>query len=138
MDLYAEQILDHYKHPRHAGTLTNATGTHEESNISCGDRVKVDVRIEADVLRDLAWIGSGCAISQAGMSLLSDAVVGKSVDDLLKLAKPDVLTILGVPVSERRLKCALLGFHTLQNTLRLHKALPPQSWVETVADSPSA
>lgn len=138
MDLYADQILDHYKHPRHTGTLSDATIRHEEVNLSCGDRVHLDLLVEDNVLTQLAWTGSGCAISQAGMSLLSEHILGKTIPELLTLTRPDTIALLGVPISERRLKCALLGLHTLQNSLRLYQKLPPQSWAETVADTPLA
>ncbi len=138
MDLYADQILDHYKHPRHSGSLTNATIIHEEANLSCGDRVKIELHIKDDVVTELGWTGAGCAISQAGMSLLSEVIAGKKADELLGLKRVDVVALLGVPISERRLKCALLSLHTLQNALRSHQKLPTQSWVETVAEAPNA
>lgn len=139
MDLYADQILDHYKHPRHAGPLAGALANHEEVNLSCGDRVKIETIVDGNgVLADIGWTGSGCAISQAGMSLLAEKVVGRRVEELLTFKKPDVLELLGVPVSERRMKCALLGLHALQNALRLQQGLPVRSWAETVADTPVA
>lgn len=133
MDLYADQILDHYKHPRHAVPIVGATCEHEEINLSCGDKVRVQLSIEGDVVRNIGWHGEGCAISQAGMSLLSDKVIGLSVQDGLALRKEDVLALLGVPVSERRLKCALLSLIALQNALRIHAKIPSQTWAETVA-----
>ncbi len=138
MDLYADQILDHYKHPRHAGALVEPSASHEEVNLSCGDRVKIDLAIDDGIVKNIGWTGTGCAISQAGMSLLSEHVIGKPVEEVLAIAKPELLELLGVPVSERRLKCALLGLHTLKNALRLHISLAPQSWSETVADRPVA
>ncbi len=138
MDLYADQILDHYKHPRHAERIGGATCDHEEVNISCGDKVRVQLAIENDVIRNVGWHGEGCAISQAGMSLLSEKVMGMTVTDALSLRKDDILALLGVPVSERRLKCALLCLIAVQNALRIHAALPAQSWAETVAPPPAA
>lgn len=138
MDLYADQILDHYKHPRHAVPIGDASCEHEEMNLSCGDRVKLQLAIDGGVIRNIGWHGDGCAISQAGMSLLSEKLMGMPIDDALKLTKDDVLALLGVPMSERRLKCALLGLHTLQNTLRRHETLPPCSWAETVASGEKA
>ncbi len=138
MDLYAEQILDHYKHPRNTGVLAGATNMHEEENVSCGDRLKLELRIEGGLIREVGWTGAGCAISQAGMSLLSERLHGMSIDEASKLSKRDLLDLLHVPVSERRMKCALLGLHTLLNTLRLHTGKPAQSWAETVADPQSA
>jgi nitrogen fixation NifU-like protein len=139
MDLYADQILDHYKNPRHAGPLAGAQAHHEEVNLSCGDRVKIETIVDGNgVLADIGWTGSGCAISQASMSLLAEKVVGRPVEELLALKKPDVLELLGVPVSERRMKCALLGLHALQNALRLEQGISVRSWAETVADPPIA
>lgn len=138
MDLYADQILDHSKHPRHVGPIADASAVHDESNPSCGDRIRLELRVDDGVVRDIGWTGGGCAISQAGMSLLSERVVGRTAENILALKKADMLELLGVPVSARRMKCALLGLHALQNTLRVHLALPPQSWTETVADPPVA
>lgn len=138
MDLYADQILDHYKHPRHATPIGGATCEHEEANLSCGDRVKLQLAIEDGVIRNVGWRGEGCAISQAGMSLLSETIVGMRVADALKLDKAAALALLGVPVSERRMKCALLGLHTVLNTLRPQQTLSPQTWAETVASGEEA
>ncbi len=139
MDLYADQILDHYKHPRHAGPLAGAQAHHEEMNLSCGDRIRIETIVDGNgILTDIGWTGAGCAISQAGMSLLAEKVVGRPVEELLTFKKPDVLELLGVPVSERRMKCALLSLHALQNALRLQQGLPVRSWAETVADTPVA
>lgn len=138
MDLYADQILDHYKHPRNAAPLAAPTNTHEEANVSCGDRIRLELAIKDGVIREVGWTGGGCAISQAGMSLLSERLRGMSVEEASKLRKQDILDLLHVPVSERRTKCALLCLHTVLNTLRLHTAQPVQSWAETVADPHSA
>lgn len=138
MDLYADQILDHYKHPRHATPIGGATCEHEEANLSCGDRVRVQFAVEDGLIRNVGWHGEGCAISQAGMSLLSEKLMGMKAEDAVKLSKADVLALLGVPVSERRMKCALLGLHTVLNTLRPQQTLPPQTWAETVASGEEA
>lgn len=137
-DLYAEQIMDHAKNPRNAGSLPGANAVHQEANLSCGDRLRVELEVADGMVNNVGWLGNGCAISQAGMSLLSEQLVGKSTVQVLALRKPDVLALLGVPVSERRLKCALLCLHTVQNALRLKEGLPVQPWAETVADPPSA
>lgn len=134
MDIYADNILDHYKHPHHAGTLTDPSVTHEEINLSCGDTVRLELLIDDGVIRDLAWTGSGCAISQAGMSILSDGLIGKTVADAQAIDSASMHTMLGVPVGTRRLKCALLGLHTLQNALHAHAKTPAQTWQETVGN----
>lgn len=132
MDLYADNILDHYKHPRNTGGIPRAV-THREENISCGDDLTIDLVIENDVIKDLKWRGEGCAISQAAMSLLSEELIGMKVT-VAQAIKPDhVYALLGVPVGPRRFKCALLGLHTLLNTLRTARKHAPQSWTQTVS-----
>lgn len=132
MDLYAENILDHFKHPRNAGSLPSPTVQHREENLSCGDDMTIDLLIEDGVIKDLAWQGQGCAISQAAMSLFSEELRGKKLDDAAVLTKDDVLSLLGVPVGARRLKCALLCLHTLKNALHVYHKQLPENWLKTV------
>jgi nitrogen fixation protein NifU and related proteins len=132
MDIYAENILDHYKHPRHAGMLDDASVMHAEKNLSCGDEVSLQLKIEDGIIRELAWTGQGCAISQAGMSILSEELIGKTVEEASALSPDHVTALLGVPVGTRRLKCALLCLHALKNALHAYKGEPTQSWHETV------
>lgn len=132
MDLYADNILDHYKHPRHAGTLDMPSVTREEINLSCGDRLALELRVEDHVIRELAWTGEGCAISQAGMSILSEELIGRTIDEAEAITPSRVKELLGVPVGTRRLKCALLCLHTLKNALSALRGESPRSWHETV------
>lgn len=134
MDLYAENILDHYKHPRHHGELVDASVRHTEKNLSCGDTVTLDLRIEDGRVTGIAWTGEGCAISQAGMSMLSEELQGKTVEEVAEIDADRVKALLGVPVGTRRLKCALLGLHTLKNTLLAQSGQPVQDWHETVGN----
>lgn len=132
MDLYAENILDHYKNPRHAGHLQYPTASRREENASCGDDMTLELMIEGGIITKLAWRGEGCAISQAGMSMLSEALVGVAVATAEKMKKEDILTMLGVPVGPRRMKCALLCLHTLKNALRSMEGQKPQSWLDSL------
>ncbi len=121
MDLYAENILDHYRHPRSKGRLPSPTVTREEVNLSCGDQLTLDLVITNDHIESIGWEGSGCAISQVAMSLLSEELVGKSVAEAEALTKEDIYKMLGVPIGPRRVKCALLCLSALQGGLRRAK-----------------
>lgn len=119
MDLYAENILDHYRNP-HGKTDISHTEyriTFTESNPTCGDEITIGLNIENGKITKCGWEGSGCAISQAAMSMLYDVVLGATKDDILKLTKDDVLELLGVPVSNRRMNCALLGLKAVQKAV---------------------
>jgi nitrogen fixation NifU-like protein len=132
-DLYQEVILDHNKRPRNFGAMPNASAKAEGHNPLCGDRVTVYVRLEDDRIADVSFEGSGCAISRASASLMTDSVKGSSVVDADALfhafqglltagpaSTPDTgdigkLEVLaGVRDYPSRIKCATLAWHALQ------------------------
>lgn len=135
MDLYAENILDHYKTPRGKRALANPSVAHGEKNLSCGDGLTLQLIVKDGVIQELGWDGTGCAISQAGMSMLAEELVGKAVAEAAAIDSKHVTDLLGVPIGPRRVKCALLSLHTLKNTLRTLEGQPPQMWRETVGAS---
>jgi len=117
MDLYAENILDHYRNPRGKTLLSSPTVEHEEINLACGDVITLQLRIEDGIVCEVGWDGIGCAISQAGMSMLADEIIGKTLIELDSLSSDDIHTLLGIPITPRRLKCALLCLDTMKNAL---------------------
>lgn len=131
MDLYADNILDHYRHPRGKGMLAEPTVTHEEVNMSCGDAVTVQLEIRDGGIAAVRWDGAGCAISQAAMSMLSEELPSTSLHALDALGKESMYDLLGVPIGPRRVKCALLGLHTVKNALRKFQGKPLRPWFET-------
>ena len=134
MDVYAENILDHYRHPRGKVAPESPTVSHEEINVSCGDALTIQLIINDEKVTEVGWEGTGCAISQAAMSMMSEELAGKSVADLEKLTKENIYEMLGVPIGPRRVKCALLGLHALKNALRKSKDEEVQGWTETIAE----
>lgn len=118
MDLYSETILDHYQHPRHAGELANSTVRVTEYNPLCGDNIQLDLMIKKGTVSEVAFLGDGCAISQAAMSLLTEEIKGKKISALKKMLPAKVYDLLQVPVSPGRVKCALLGLVALENALK--------------------
>ncbi len=117
MNLYAQNILDHYKNPRNYGSIHNADIIACENNYSCGDKINIDLKIKGKKLIDLKFNGSGCAISIAGMSILSEHVIGKTKDQILKLNLEDIKKYLGVPISHSRVKCAMIGLMAIKKGL---------------------
>ena len=114
-DLYKDNILDHYRHPRNAGTLENATHSHEENNPLCGDVIRIDLHVNKDnVIDRVAFKGRGCAISQASASMLTEMIEGKTLEEAKQIGKDDILEALGIEIGPVRMKCALLSLKVLK------------------------
>ena len=113
-DLYRELILDHSQHPHNHGEIPGADISYEDSNPLCGDKIRIDIKLRGDVIEDVKFNGKGCAISQASASLLTDELIGKSIEDVRKLDKQFVLDMLGIPLGPSRIKCALLPLKVIK------------------------
>lgn len=114
-ELYREQILEHYKRPHNFGEVENPDLEFEDTNPFCGDEQHVTIRLdENDRVTEVKFDGTGCAISTAAMSLLTDELIGKSREELLHLPKEDVFDLLGIDISATRVKCALLGLKVVK------------------------
>jgi nitrogen fixation NifU-like protein len=109
-DFYREEILEHYTHPHNYGTMEDPDITHEEDNPLCGDRIRFDIKLEKDgqTVRDVRFSAVGCAISKASASMLSDLLIGQTLDEIKNLTNEDVVDELGIALGPVRLKCALL------------------------------
>jgi nitrogen fixation NifU-like protein len=130
-DLYQEVILDHNRRPRNFRALDEASRTQEGYNPLCGDRLTLYVKLDGDRIQDVAFQGSGCAISKASASLMTEALKGKSIAEARELfdkfhemvtSSPDTtaphlgkLSVLaGVREYPTRVKCASLAWHTMK------------------------
>lgn len=131
-ELYQEIILDHGKRPRNQGTLECPTHQAEGYNPLCGDQVKLELLVRDGVVADIRFSGAGCAISTASVSMMTQAVKGKSVREAVEFARQFIqaLTREGEEVGEEmgelvalggvkrfpsRVKCATLAWHALQS-----------------------
>ena len=122
-DMYRQQILDHYKNPRNYGELDDADFSHVGENPSCGDTIRMDVRLEddGDTIDYVAFSGDGCAISQAAASLLTEELPGTTLSELDGMDRDDVIDLLGVDISPMRIKCAVLAEKVAQDGAKIHR-----------------
>ncbi|MDQ6779633.1 MAG: SUF system NifU family Fe-S cluster assembly protein [Candidatus Eremiobacteraeota bacterium] len=118
-ELYRDFILDHYRNPRNAGVLDSPDATFEDNNPLCGDKIRMDLKLQDGIVQEVRFRGRGCAISQAAASLLTEDIKGKSVSEINQMTKEDILANLGITISPARLKCALLGLKVLKQALAL-------------------
>src|SRR6201994_1077537 len=115
-ELYRDQILEHYKRPHNAGVIDNADLEYEDTNPFCGDEQHVPIKLDADDrVSEVAFEGKGCAISTAATSLLTDELVGKTREELLRMPKDYVLELLGIDISATRMKCAMLALKIVKS-----------------------
>jgi nitrogen fixation NifU-like protein len=145
-EMYRQVILDHYRNPRHSGKLENPDAHAEGDNPLCGDEISLDVAIDGDVVTDIRVSGKGCSISQASASMMAEAVLGKSMDEIERLAhrfkvmleieegdagidpdRPgaalgDLEALQGVRRFPVRIKCADLPWATLAEALESRRA----------------
>jgi nitrogen fixation NifU-like protein len=129
--MYREQILDHYKNPRSHGVVEDADARAEGVNPLCGDEVTISVAFaeDGDTIRDVAFEGRGCAISQASSSMLMEMVKGRKASEVAAMPKDELLEEIGIPLTPVRLKCAILGLGVLKVALHKAKGTPlPEEW----------
>ena len=132
-ELYQEVILDHSKRPRNCHPMDDANRKAEGYNPLCGDKLKLFLKMEGDVVKDVSFVGSGCAISTASASLMTESLKGKTREEALKLldhfhellttdaaVREDLgklVVFCGVRDYPARVKCATLAWHTLRTAL---------------------
>ncbi len=113
--VYTEIILDYYRHPRNKGQLENPQIHAKDSNPLCGDVVEMQMVLDGNnTVKDVRYSGQGCAISQASASMLTELIRGKSLDEIRKISKEDILSLIGGQLSAVRLKCALLSLKVMK------------------------
>jgi nitrogen fixation NifU-like protein len=128
-NLYQEVILDHYKNPQNKKLNTSFDAQVHHINPSCGDEITLNVTLDAHVIKNVSWDGVGCSISQASVSILTDLLIGKSLDQAQVISESfmhlmqskgtekgdeaileDAVALAGVSQYPARIKCALLGW----------------------------
>jgi nitrogen fixation protein NifU and related proteins len=140
-DLYQELILDHYRRKRGEGSLESPTVAVDQNNPLCGDEVHLELAIADGRVVDLAHTGQGCSISQASVSMMSQAVTGRSLEEALDLIEHfrqmmhgaeqgdedrlgDAVALEGVAKYPVRVKCALLGWMAAKDAIQTYNARP--------------
>jgi nitrogen fixation protein NifU and related proteins len=114
IDMYQENILDHYDNPRNFGHLKKPQVKSHDTNPLCGDMFDMEFIFKDGKVDDIKFSGHGCAISTASASMLTEKIKGMKIEDVKKLEKQDILDLLGIEVSYARIKCALLSLKVMK------------------------
>ena len=138
-DLYTEVIGEHSRSPENKGELAAATVRERGHNPSCGDEITLELQIEDGIIKDAAFTGVGCAISQASTDIMIDLMRGKTVEEAQRLAQlftsiikrevtddaaleelDEAIALKNISNMPARVKCAVLAWHTLEDVLKAH------------------
>ena len=117
MALYTETVMDHFKNPRNAGTIENADGVGEVGNAKCGDIMKIYLKIEDNIIKDVKFETFGCGSAIASSSMATEMIKGKSIDDALKLTNKEVVTALG-GLPAHKLHCSVLAEEAIKSAIK--------------------
>ncbi len=136
-DLYTEVIGEHSRSPENKGELAAATVRERGHNPSCGDEITLELQIEDGIIKDAAFTGVGCAISQASTDIMIDLMRGKTVEEAQRLAElftsmikrevtddaaleelDEAIALKNISNMPARVKCAVLAWHTLEDVLK--------------------
>jgi nitrogen fixation NifU-like protein len=121
MDIYksgdSQNLMDHYRNPRNRGTIVAANVVSTVQNPSCGDTIVIQGILTNGTLVQLNFTGSGCVISQAAASMLTELAIGKTVEELRALDAQAMRDLVGIPLGPTRLRCALLALEALHEGL---------------------
>lgn len=121
LEMYQQNILDHYKNPRNFGRLEHATAQAHVANPLCGDELDFFITLGSDgKVADVKFNGRGCAISMASASMLSEKLKTMQPEEVRRLTNEDILKMLGVAVTPARLKCATLSLEAAQQAVGHH------------------
>lgn len=117
-DLYQQVLLEELSNPHNKQVMDDAAVTFHAVNASCGDDMTVFLKLNGDTVTDISWVGSGCAISQATMSLLSEELKGKTITNVQNITQKDLETLIGIEqISVGRVKCLMLGLNAVTSAL---------------------
>ena len=120
--LYSDILLDHFRHPRNYGDLTAPDISYENLNPLCGDRIRIQVRLNDSIVEEARFKGDGCAISLAAASLLNELIRGVRIDELSNVSDDRLLTALESDIKPARIACALLPLEALRAGLKAYTA----------------
>lgn len=116
-DLFRDELMDIYKNPMNQGQIDDHTHRSEGRNPMCGDEVNLQLKIADGKIKDAKFNGSACSVSIISSALLTEHIIGKTVEEAKKITKEDLLDMIGLNLTTSRVKCATLVLSALQGAL---------------------
>lgn len=118
---YSEKVMDHYRHPRNVGTIEDADAVGTAGSLVCGDQLKIYLKIKDNIVTDAKFQTFGCGSAVASSSILTEMIIGKTVDEVRKITNKDIADELdGLP--PEKMHCSVMGYEALEDALKEYKS----------------
>ena len=118
---YSEKVMDHYRHPRNVGTIENADAIGTAGSLVCGDQLKIYLKIDNNIVTDAKFQTFGCGSAVASSSILTEMIIGKTIEEVKKITNKDIADQLdGLP--PEKMHCSVMGYEALEDALKDYKA----------------
>lgn len=117
---YSEKVMDHYRNPRNVGEIENADAVGIAGSLTCGDQLKIYLKIENNIVTDAKFQTFGCGSAVASSSILTEMIIGKTVDEVRKITNKDIADELG-GLPPEKMHCSVMGYEALEDALKKYK-----------------
>ncbi len=118
---YSEKVMDHYRHPRNVGTIEDADAVGTAGSLVCGDQLKIYLKIKDNIVTDAKFQTFGCGSAVASSSILTEMIIGKTVDEVRKITNKDIADQLG-GLPPEKMHCSVMGYEALEDALKEYKS----------------
>ena len=126
---YSEKVLDHYRHPRNVGKIEDADLIGEAGSLACGDSLKLYIKLDGNVIKDAKFLTFGCGSAVASSSILTEMIIGKTLEEASKITNKDIAKELdGLP--QEKMHCSVMGHEALEDALKKYFGDESDEWQE--------